>query len=157
MSSKVLIIDDDKSVRESLSKVLRQEGYDVALAADGQEALEKFERLKLDFVLLDLTLPVMNGWEIFEHVTREDPLLPVVIVTGQANQYGTAATVGAGALMEKPLDIPRLLRTMKRILAEPREARLRRLCGLSEDTQQVPQDVVAQWRRIGEHERALCR
>jgi DNA-binding NtrC family response regulator len=155
MTRKVLIVDDDKSVRESLSKVLRQEGYEVALAADGSEALEKFDRLKLDLVLLDLSLPVMNGWEIFEHVTREDPLLPVIIVTGQANQYGTAATVGAGALMEKPLDILRLLRTMKRILTESREARLRRLCGLSEGTRQIPRDIVAQWRRIGECEAAL--
>jgi len=138
MKKTVLVVDDDASVRESLGKVLRQENYETVLAADGQEAVEGFEKAKIDLLLLDLGLPIKNGWDTFERITGENPFVPIIIITGQAHKYPVAVAAGAGALMEKPLDVPRLLQTMQELLAEPPEARLRRLCGYTQDVRHVP-------------------
>jgi len=148
MKKRVLVVDDDRPVREALSKVLRQEGYDVVLAADGQQALEEVKSGKVDLLLLDLGLPTRSGWDAFERITTENPFVPVIIITGQASQYDLAAAAGAGALMEKPLDVPRLLETMKGILAEPEENRLHRLCGYRQDTLYVPCDTTLLLERL---------
>ena len=116
-------------VRESLQDVLTAESYVVIPAENGQQALELAHALKVDLVLLDLNMPVKNGWDTFEQLTREHPTLPIIIITARANQVFTALSAGAGALLEKPMDIPTLLYTMKALLAEPAEQRLARLVG----------------------------
>jgi DNA-binding response OmpR family regulator len=129
MKATVLIVDDDAPVRESLRKVLQSEGYDVVLAADGQEGLEQFDPARIDLLLLDLNLPKKSGWDLFERFTSINPLLAVIIITGRHNQRKLATAAGVGALMEKPLDVPLLLQTVATLLAEPMEIRLKRLVG----------------------------
>jgi len=126
---RILLADDDPGVRGSLSEVLMGEGYVVIPANDGQQAIEIAASALMDLVLLDLNMPRKNGWDTFERLTAEHPLLPVIIVTARPNQLFTAVGAGAGALLEKPLDIPTLLRTIKRLLAEPADTRLSRLAG----------------------------
>lgn len=138
MKARVLVIDDDASVRDSMKKVLEEAGYEVVLAAGGLEALGRSDLERMDLVLLDLNLTNQSGWDVFEPLTRDHPFLPVIIITGLPNQYSTALTAGAGALMEKPIEVPALLKTMEELLAEPREDRLRRLCGYLDDTRYVP-------------------
>jgi len=138
MKERVLVVDDDASVRKSLRKVLADAGYEVALAADGQEAVEQFEGGHVDLLLLDIGLPVKNGWDAFERLTNEAPVLPIIIITGQANQHDLAVAAGVGALMEKPLDVTELLNAMQKLLVEPVETRLLRLCGHGPDTRHVP-------------------
>jgi DNA-binding response OmpR family regulator len=135
---KVLVIDDDPSVRESVSKVLRDEGYQAVTAADGLEALEQFEAHDIDLLVLDLGLPIKNGWDVFERITTENPFVPVIIITGQADQYDVAVAAGVGALMEKPLDALHLLHTIRELLAEPQEVRLHRLCGHGGKVRYIP-------------------
>lgn len=135
---KVLVVDDDLSVRESMSRVLQDAGYEVVLAADGQEAVEQFDSQKIDLLLLDLGLPIKNGWDIFEQITRENPLLPIIIITGQSEQYEAAVAAGVGALMEKPLDALQLLHTIRELLTEPKEVRLHRLCGHGGNVRHIP-------------------
>ena len=130
----VLIVDDDAAVRQSVSKVLKGAGYAVAAASDGEDAVVQFVPGQIDLVLLDLNLPLRSGWDVFERVTTRYPFVPVIIITGMCNQYGTALAAGASALMEKPIDAPVLLKTMEELLTEPVEARLRRMCGYREDT-----------------------
>jgi len=130
MNKKILVVDDDSQIRESLAKVLRTEGYRVALAADGQEGIEKCDPEDVDLVLLDLNLPGKSGWDIFERMTSKSPLLPIIIITGRSNQFDMATAAGVGALMEKPLDVGFLLQTVTDLLAEPPETRLGRLAGL---------------------------
>jgi two-component system nitrogen regulation response regulator NtrX len=137
---KILIVDDDASVRESLAKVLREAGYEVAIAGDSDKALEIFLRAPIDLLLLDLGLPTKSGWEVFERMTRENPLLPVIIITGQANQYNVAVAAGVGALIEKPLDVLQLLQSMQELLAESKRTRLRRLVGQHQDVRYIPND-----------------
>jgi DNA-binding NtrC family response regulator len=137
VKEKVLIVDDDASVRESLRKVLESVGYKVALAANGQEAAKQFEDGQVSLLLLDIGLPVKNGWDTFEHITNKAPALPIIITTGPANQPDMAVAAGVGTLMEKPLDVTGLLVTMEELLAEPVEARARRLRGYPRATRHV--------------------
>ncbi len=130
---RILLVDDDPTVRDSLSDVLHAEGYRVLTAENGQRALELAGQSSVDIALLDLNMPVMGGWDTFEQLTREHPSIPVIIITARPNQVFTALSAGAGALMEKPMDIPDLLLTISRLLAESAEERLARLVGTSTD------------------------
>lgn len=130
---RILLVDDDPGVRGSLGDVLVSEGYAVVPAHDGQQAVELAGSAAIDLVLLDLNMPRKNGWDTFEHLSARHPLIPVIIITARPNQWFTAIGAGAGALLEKPLDIPTLLRTIERLLAEPAETRLARLAGRETD------------------------
>jgi DNA-binding NtrC family response regulator len=124
---RVLLADDDRSIRDALGAVLESEGFDVIRAANGNEAVEKFCEHRADIVLLDLNMPVKGGWETFERLTSIDPLLPAIVITARPDAYPTATAAGVAALMQKPLDIPRLLEAMRDLLAEPAEQRLSRI------------------------------
>jgi two-component system, OmpR family, response regulator MprA len=129
MKKQILVVDDDVSVRQSLARVLEDESYSVQLAANGNEALTAVNAQRIDLVLLDLNMPVLPGWETFERLCYEHPLLPVIIITARPNQRFQALASGVGALMEKPLDFPVLLETVTRLLAESTEQRRARLAG----------------------------
>ncbi len=131
---RVLLVDDDPGVWASIRRVLEDTGYEVAIAADGEEALRQFAPGHIDLVLLDLDLPIRGGWDVFERVTTCCPLVPIIIITGLPNQHQVATAAGVGALIEKPIEVSTLLQTMKELLAEPNEARLRRMCGYQYDT-----------------------
>src|ERR1051325_6740835 len=107
----ILLVDDEASVRELVGRVLKTENYNVVTAANGSEALSLAGSLRVDLVLLDLNLPVKNGWDTFERLSYDHPLVPVIIITARPNQFFSAVGAGAGALMEKPLDFPKLLET----------------------------------------------
>jgi CheY-like chemotaxis protein len=129
MTMKVLIIDDDEAVRESMKKILERETYEVLLAADGQVALEQIDPFAIDLLLLDIDLPVRSGWDVFEEFTTRRPALPVIVITGHPGQYPVAQAAGVDAFMEKPIDVPQLLQTMREVLAVPVDQRLHRLLG----------------------------
>jgi DNA-binding response OmpR family regulator len=138
---RILLVDDDPTVRDSLNDVLVAEGYAVTPAENGQQALDLAKKLPVDLVLLDLNMPIKNGWDTFERLTAEHPLLPIIIVTARPNQLFTALSAGAGALLEKPMDMPTLLRTMEQLLAEPAEQRLARLVGKKTEFHYMPATV----------------
>jgi len=138
MKERVLVADDDASVRKSLRKVLVDAGFEVALAADSREAVEQFDGGRVDVVLLDIGLPVKNGWDAFERITNKAPVLPIIVVTGQASLHDMAVAAGVGALMEKPLDVAELLNTIRELLRESAETRLLRLCGDAPGTRHAP-------------------
>jgi two-component system, NtrC family, nitrogen regulation response regulator NtrX len=138
MKMRILLVDDDPGVRRMLQRVLEEEDYAVVASANGSEALESVRITAPDLVLLDLNLPVQNGWEILQQLAEDDPLLPVIIITARPNQLFPALASGAGALMEKPLDLPKLLRTIHDLLAEPAEARLARMAGKRAEFHYLP-------------------
>ena len=119
MRNTVLVADDDASVRESLRKVLHSEGYEVLSAANGTEALElsRREHDRIDLALVDLNMPLKNGWATLDRFTETNPALAVVVVTGQPNQFEMAEAAGVNALVEKPIDVPALLKLIQELLA----------------------------------------
>lgn len=135
---KLLLVEDDAGVRESLAHVLTSEGYQILLAGNGVEALEMTAQNIVDLVLLDLNLPKKNGWDTFEVMTKQNPQLPVIIITARPNQLFPALSSGAGALMEKPLDFPKLLQTIRDLLSEPVQARIARLAGKPAEFHYMP-------------------
>ncbi len=120
MKKTILLVDDDASVRESVEKVLRGAGYEVALAAGGLEGIVRAQVQPIDLVLLDIGLPNKNGWEACQHLKREHPTVPIIVITGQAGQFVSAVSSGAVALMEKPLDAQRLLHVIQELLVQAR-------------------------------------
>ena len=125
----ILLVDDDGAVLESLTDVLTQERFLVRPAACGDEAIAIARAFSVDLVILDLNMPGRSGWDTFERLSAEHPLLPIIIATARPLQLFTSLCAGVGALLEKPLDIQHLLKTIRRLLAEPSETRLRRLTG----------------------------
>ncbi|MGA2246151.1 MAG: response regulator [Verrucomicrobiota bacterium] len=124
---RILLVDDDPAIRQVLVHLLSEENYLTLTAANGVEALVLSAAAKFDLVLLDLNMPVKDGWETFEQLTAQDPLLPVILITARPNQFFPALASGAGALLEKPLDFTKLFRTIRALLEESEELRLSRL------------------------------
>jgi DNA-binding NtrC family response regulator len=109
--SLILIIDDDKQLSLSFTKILTQDGYDIATAYLGKEGIEKTSELKPDLVILDIRLPDMNGIDVFDVIHDLFPKLPVIIVTA----FGTTETAigaikkGAYDYIYKPFDVSEML------------------------------------------------
>lgn len=126
MKKRLLVVDDDASVRKSLRKVLEDAGYEVISATDGEEARTCLQEPGIDLLILDLNMPNRDGWDVLEDASAAQPTLPIIVVTGMTDQLATYCIVGVAVLMKKPVDVPVLLQKVERLLAETPEERLRR-------------------------------
>jgi CheY-like chemotaxis protein len=133
--NRILIADDDALVRGSLAAVLESEGFVVDEAQNGIEAVTRAIEHKPDLVLLDINMPHWDGWTAFSQLDRVTPLLPVIVITALPNRYETAVKLGVDAFMEKPLNIPILVRAIKRLTKEDEERHMRRITNRSFVTQ----------------------
>jgi len=129
MKPKLLVVDDDHSVRESLKKLLETEHYDVHPARNAVDALEHFRSNQTDLVVLDLNLGTYDGWKVFHTMAAQNPFVPTVIITAEFDQRERAVAAGVEALIEKPIDVPVFLKIISDLLAETSERRLERVCG----------------------------
>ena len=116
--NRILIADDDALVRGSLAAVLESEGFVVDEAENGIKAVTCAIQHEPDLVLLDLNMPHWDGWTAFSQLDRVTPLLPVIVITARPNQYPKAVQLGVDAFMEKPLNIPILVRAIKHLTRE---------------------------------------
>jgi CheY-like chemotaxis protein len=116
-SKRILIVDDDPSIRYMLSRILLDEGYETLSAANGREGLTTAAAQEVDLVLLDLKMPGMNGQETLQELALLRPSLPVIVMTAYPGQKGGSPLAGVSALLQKPLDFPMLLEAIKKLLA----------------------------------------
>lgn len=116
--AKVLIVDDEKSIRNTLREILEFEKYEVEEAKDGMEALVKIKSGEFDVILLDIKMPKMDGMETLERVRLMAPDTPVIMISGHANIDGAVDAVKKGAFdfISKPPDLNRLLITVRNAL-----------------------------------------
>jgi len=114
----VLVVDDDRSIRRSLERFLRDQGYTVSLAEDGPGALAAIARGEADLVLLDLGLVGMDGLEVLAALSTHEHRPPVVVITARDDMQSTITAMQRGAwdYLVKPLDIERLKITVRRAL-----------------------------------------
>lgn len=105
MKPRILLADDDVSVRNGLTRVLELEGYEVISAPTGHEALAHFfYEGPPDLAVLDLHMPDKDGWHALRLMTHRPPDFPVILITGSPVESRRARALGATVLMEKPLD-----------------------------------------------------
>jgi DNA-binding NtrC family response regulator len=118
MKAKLLIVDDEKNIREGLEKALSLDGYDVLLASDGQEAMEKLEEGEIDLVITDLKMPILSGEEFLKNALERYSNLPIIILTafGTIENAVEAMRNGAYDFITKPLNIDKLSLIVKRAL-----------------------------------------
>jgi two-component system, NtrC family, nitrogen regulation response regulator NtrX len=120
--SKILIIDDERAIRSTLSEILQYEGYKVELAENGEEGLQKFAAQAFDVVLCDIKMPKLDGIEFLEQAHALSPDIPVIMVSGHGTIETAVEAVKKGAFdyISKPPDLNRLLITLRNALDKNR-------------------------------------
>ena len=119
--SNVLIVEDNELKRDMLSRRLERRGYAVTIAVDGQEGLDRMRADKPDIVLMDMGLPVLDGWEATRQAKADSDLksIPVIALTAHALEEDRLKALDAGAddFDTKPVEIKRLLEKIEALLA----------------------------------------
>jgi two-component system, NtrC family, nitrogen regulation response regulator NtrX len=113
--SNVLIIDDERAIRKTLSEILSYEGYKIDEAGDGEEGLKKFREKTFDVVLCDIKMPKLDGIEFLEKAREANPDIPVIMISGHGTIETAVEAVKKGAYdyISKPPDLNRLLITIR--------------------------------------------
>lgn len=113
--AEILIIDDEKAIRKTLTEILSFEGYKIAEAADGEEGLKKFKEKSYDLVLCDIKMPKLDGIEFLQKAGEINPDIPVIMISGHGNIETAVEAVKKGAYdyISKPPDLNRLLITIR--------------------------------------------
>ena len=110
MASKILIVEDDNNIAELLRLYLSKEGYDISIAADGAAGVAQFESFKPDLVLLDIMLPIMDGWDVLKEI-RAASRTPVIMLTAKGETFDKVSglEMGADDYVVKPFEIKELV------------------------------------------------
>jgi len=116
VQSRVLIVDDEEGIRESLSGIFEDEGYEVVAAGSGEEALRVVKEQTVDLVFLDIWLPKMDGIETLREMKSLRKELPVIMISGHGTIEAAvkATMMGAYDFLEKPLSLDRVLLSLRR-------------------------------------------
>jgi CheY-like chemotaxis protein len=111
----ILVVDDDPDILATIEHILRVEGYQVVSARNGQEALALLDSVRPNLIILDLMMPVMDGWE-FRTRLRDHPAAPtpVLVVSADRDIHRKASALEADAYIAKPFDIDDFLRAVNR-------------------------------------------
>ena len=130
MAISVLIVEDDKNIQELLQLYLEKEGYAVTIADDGGQGLSKFRAIKPDIVILDVMMPVMNGWDVCRAI-RAESRTPVIMLTakGELDDKITGLKAGADDYVTKPFEMRELIARIEAVLrrSDNSEEKARRL------------------------------
>ncbi|GMO22328.1 MAG: hypothetical protein Pg6A_09600 [Termitinemataceae bacterium] len=123
MNFKILVVDDEKNIREGLAESLEMEGYDVVTASDGESAYKRYQRGDIDLVITDLRMPGMSGEDLLKKVKSETPGVAVIVLTGHGTVRDAVQAMKDGAwdFLTKPIqDLDRLNIIVQRALGNRR-------------------------------------
>ena len=118
---RILVVDDEQNVLNTISKELKGAGYEVMTAADGESALAAAHSQKPDLILMDLLLPKMDGWRVCQDLKRDPQFqaIPIIMFSGLIERdYEKQATEVGDAFLSKPLDFKKLMPTVRGLLKE---------------------------------------
>jgi DNA-binding NtrC family response regulator len=118
MKFRLLVVDDEKNIREGLAASLEMDGYEVATAVDGDEGFKRFGRGDIDLVITDLKMPGLSGEELLRHICAESPGIPVIVLTGHGTVENAVEAMRQGAwdFLTKPVNLDHLSQLVKRAL-----------------------------------------
>lgn len=127
----IIVVDDDSSVREVVSRALRRDGYDVVTAANGREALDITARKAFDLVFLDIKMPGLNGLDVLTLMTAGRPNMPVVILTGLADPSAETVALDrqAVAFLRKPCSVRDITGIANKLLSGARNPKSQQTAG----------------------------
>jgi two-component system, chemotaxis family, chemotaxis protein CheY len=111
----ILVVDDDPAILATVVEILDLEGYSVETATNGREALQAVERTNPSLMLLDMRMPVMDGWGVARELRARGDRLPIVVMTAAQNARAWAEEIGAAGFVAKPFELPQLLAVVKRV------------------------------------------
>ncbi len=113
-----MVVDDDPDILEALAEILEVEGFLIRRARNGQEALDRLEPTAPQLILLDLMMPVMDGWEFVRNL-RERGVngIPIIVLSADRNVGGKARELGAVGHLAKPFELAELLEMVRAALA----------------------------------------
>jgi len=111
----VLVVDDQEAIRDTLQVALDDEGFSVECASNGREALAIMEHWKPCVILLDLMMPVMDGWAFCEEQRRTGDNTPVVLLSAAGELESHQRTLGAAAFITKPFDLDRVVSMIEQV------------------------------------------
>ncbi|RKH71914.1 response regulator [Corallococcus aberystwythensis] len=117
----VLVVDDDPDILEALSEILEAEGFEIRRARNGKEALERLEPDPPDLILLDLMMPVMDGWEFAQRMRQKPDFaaIPIIVLSADRNVGSKAKDIGAMGHLAKPFELNDLLSMVRQSLSPP--------------------------------------
>lgn len=103
----ILIVDDERDVREILRDFFKMQGYEVLVAEDGQNALDTFNSNKPDAAIVDIQMPVMDGIKFSKKVLKKNCKFPIIMITGYVEKYSFDDLIGIGVkdVLKKPIDL----------------------------------------------------
>jgi CheY-like chemotaxis protein len=115
----ILVVDDDPAIRATVAEILALEGYPIETAADGLEALDAITRQRPSLVLLDMRMPMLDGWGVARRLREEEIRLPIIVMTAAQNARRWAEEIGADSYISKPFELVDLLETVERFVGPP--------------------------------------
>jgi two-component system, NtrC family, nitrogen regulation response regulator NtrX len=144
--AKILVVDDERSVRDSIKDVLDYEKHEVLLAADGKEALDMIKDNNFDLMFCDIKMPKMDGNEVLERVKLMIPELPIIMISGHGNIDSAVKCIKMGAFdyIEKPPEYSRILVSVKNALEKK---------SLEIETKSLRKKVASKYQMIGESDK----
>ncbi len=141
--AQVLIVDDEEGIRESLSQIIEDEGYETATASSGEEAVKAVQETLPDLVLLDIWMSGMDGIQTLQEIKALYPDLPIIMISGHANIESAikATKMGAYDLLEKPLSLDKVLLSVQRALEKK---------NLEMENRELRENLFRRWKLVGE-------
>jgi len=115
---RILVVEDDEDILDSLSSILESEGYRVDACANGQQALDRLQQSPVDAIVLDLMMPVMNGWEFVTAKKADASIAHIPVVAISADNSARATAIGAEVYLRKPFDANDLVAAVGRVLLD---------------------------------------
>ena len=112
----ILVVDDDPTILATVSEALDLEGFPVVTATNGAEALDAVDRIAPSLVLLDMRMPVLDGWGFMRAIRQRELSLTVVVMTAAADAQRWGREIGAQAVLAKPFELDELLEKVAQLL-----------------------------------------
>lgn len=115
-SARILVVDDDESIRTLLAEFFREEGYEVRTAVHGRQALDLISESPFDVILTDMSMPVMGGQELASTLNDRGIVTPLVVMTAAQTAAALAQAIHAAGYVGKPFDLETVLSTIDRVI-----------------------------------------